>query len=295
MKRQFFMLFASAALIFVLSACNNGAANDGGSTDLPDDTTYQSQPVEDEADTAEDAGEPEERPEMPDLPFASTLPQLSPVQPGETIAVMTTNFGDITFRFFPQYAPYAVENFLTHAENGYYDGVIFHRVVPGFVIQGGDPTGTGMGGESIWGGNFPNEDMPGLHHLRGALSMANAGPDTNSSQFFVVSNAGMDEDTREFFMEMKEDLDEIVIDDGMGYTLTWGDFFTPEIIDHYLSEGGSPQLDNPFGRFTVFGQVIDGMDVVDAINNTPFIEEDRPGEGRPVEDVIILGIEVTTY
>ena len=79
-----------------------------------------------------------------------------------------------------------MENFLTHAENGYYDGMIFHRVIQDFMIQGGDPTGTGMGGESIYGAEFEDEFSMNLFNLRGALSMANAGPNTNGSQFFIV-------------------------------------------------------------------------------------------------------------
>jgi peptidylprolyl isomerase len=89
---------------------------------------------------------------------------------------------------FPDIAPKAVENFVTHAKNGYYDGVIFHRVIKGFMIQGGDPIGTGMGGESIWGNDFDNEygnnvvfDRPFL------LAMANRGPNTNGSQFFITT------------------------------------------------------------------------------------------------------------
>lgn len=105
---------------------------------------------------------------------------------GEQIVVMKTSMGTIKLRFFPDKAPLAVENFLGHAAAGYYDGVTFHRVIPGFMIQGGDPKGNGTGGESIWGKEFKNETSPALTHIRGALSMANAGPDTNGSQFFIV-------------------------------------------------------------------------------------------------------------
>ena len=105
---------------------------------------------------------------------------------GEKIAVMKTSMGEIVLKFFPGQAPKAVENFLTHAENGYYDGLKFHRVIPGFMIQGGDPQGTGTGGESIWGEPFGDEFSMDLWNFRGALSMANAGPDTNGSQFFIV-------------------------------------------------------------------------------------------------------------
>ena len=102
--------------------------------------------------------------------------QLRKPQAGDITATMKTTMGEIQILLFPDAAPKAVENFTTHAKNGYYDGLIFHRVIPDFMIQGGDPTGTGMGGESIWGKHFEDEFSPDYHNLRGALSMANAGP-----------------------------------------------------------------------------------------------------------------------
>ena len=102
------------------------------------------------------------------------------------VAIMETEKGTIKLYFFPEYAPKAVENFLTHAEQGYYNGITFHRVINDFMIQGGDPTGTGRGGESIWGHSFEDEFDVKLRNYRGALSMANAGPCTNGSQFFIV-------------------------------------------------------------------------------------------------------------
>ena len=108
----------------------------------------------------------------------------------QPIVEIETNQGTIEVKLFPEIAPKAVENFLTHAKNGYYNGIIFHRVIKGFMIQGGDPTGTGRGGESIWNKPFEDEfnsavkfDRPGL------LAMANAGPKTNGSQFFITTAA----------------------------------------------------------------------------------------------------------
>ncbi len=102
-------------------------------------------------------------------------------------ATISTNMGDIKLELFPEAAPKAVENFVVHAEKGYYNGVIFHRVIDGFMIQGGDPTGTGRGGESIWGGKFDDEISPNLKFdSAGILAMANAGPNTNGSQFFIT-------------------------------------------------------------------------------------------------------------
>lgn len=104
------------------------------------------------------------------------------------IVVLETNVGNIELKMYPHIAPLAVENFTTHVKNGYYDGIIFHRVIKNFMIQGGDPTGTGRGGNSIWNKEFKNEygknvvfDRPYL------LAMANRGPDTNGSQFFITT------------------------------------------------------------------------------------------------------------
>ena len=102
-------------------------------------------------------------------------------------AVMHTNHGDITIELFDEDAPKTVENFKKLAGDNFYNGVIFHRVIPDFMIQGGDPTGTGRGGESSWGGTLADEIHPALRHTgAGVLSMANAGKDTNGSQFFVT-------------------------------------------------------------------------------------------------------------
>jgi len=103
------------------------------------------------------------------------------------VVVLKTNEGDITLKLFPKAAPLAVENFTKLAKKGYYDGTIFHRVIKGFMIQGGDPTGTGRGGQSIWGREFKNEYAPNLVFDRPyLLAMANRGPNTNGSQFFIT-------------------------------------------------------------------------------------------------------------
>lgn len=196
------------------------------------------------------------------------LPQYSYMHKGETVATMRTNYGDISFRFFPEYAPKAVENFLTHAKEGYYDGITFHRVINDFVIQGGDPEGTGMGGESIWGGPFENEVSIDLRHFRGALCMANSGANTNRSQFYIVQcpKAG-------------EDLEAMIHSDARNVQL-----FPDYIVQKYKEKGGYPYID--FG-YTVFGQVIEGMDVVDKIASVKTDSSDKP-----VDDVIIESIDV---
>jgi cyclophilin family peptidyl-prolyl cis-trans isomerase len=107
------------------------------------------------------------------------------------IAVIETNKGTIKFELLEQDAPKTTENFRLLAEKGYYDGVIFHRVIPNFMIQGGDPLGEGYGGESAWGGKFDDEIDRGSAlyqgvYNKGTVAMANSGPNTNGSQFFIM-------------------------------------------------------------------------------------------------------------
>ncbi len=104
------------------------------------------------------------------------------------IAVVETTQGKIEIELRPDMAPLAVENFTTHAKNGYYDNLIFHRIIKSFMIQGGDPTGTGRGGESIWNKSFKDEFSPNaVFDKPGILAMANSGPNTNGSQFFITT------------------------------------------------------------------------------------------------------------
>ena len=198
-----------------------------------------------------------------DTVSTTELLQFQDPAPGSEIAIMKTSMGDITLMFFPEQAPKAVENFVTHAKNGYYNGLTFHRVINDFMIQGGDPSGNGTGGASIWDEPFEDEFTTELHNFRGALSMANAGPGTNGSQFFIVQ---------------KDTLDP-------GYEEAMRRAGWPEdVISAYVKAGGTPHLD---GRHTVFGFVTDGMDVVDAIAGV------KTGMGdRPLEDVVIRKITI---
>ena len=147
-------------------------------------------------------------------------------------ATLRTTEGAVHVELFDEDAPQTVSNFKKLAGDGFYDGVIFHRVIRDFMIQGGDPTGTGTGGPG-----YTFEDEINDHKVvRGALAMANAGPNTNGSQFFIVTT------------------------------------------------GEAPWLD---GKHTVFGRVVDGMDVVDRIEGT----DTGPGD-RPVRDIAIEGVDV---
>lgn len=122
---------------------------------------------------------------------AMTQPRSQTVAPsqGDYIATIKTNKGSFQFLLFEREAPTIGQNFIELAQKGYYDGQIFHRVIPDFMIQGGDPTGTGRGGQSYRGGQLPDEFIAGFTHLKGTVSMANAGPNSNGSQFFIVTNA----------------------------------------------------------------------------------------------------------
>ncbi|GAX76906.1 hypothetical protein CEUSTIGMA_g4352.t1 [Chlamydomonas eustigma] len=127
-----------------------------------------------------------ERPALEDLMAAETDTASIVVLPRG--AILHTTKGDISLKLFPDECPRTVENFTTHAKNCYYDSVIFHRIIKGFMLQTGDPLGDGTGGESIWGGEFEDEFHKTLRHDRpGILSMANAGPGTNGSQFFITT------------------------------------------------------------------------------------------------------------
>ncbi|CAK9212284.1 unnamed protein product [Sphagnum troendelagicum] len=119
------------------------------------------------------------------------LPYLHPRKPNPLLlfVILNTTMGVISIELFVKEAPKTVENFVTHSKNGYYNGVLFHRVIKGFMIQGGDPKGDGTGGESIWGGSFEDEFQSGLKHEPFTLSMANSGPHTNGSQFFITTVA----------------------------------------------------------------------------------------------------------
>lgn len=205
---------------------------------------------------------------------------------GEEIAVISTSEGDITLRFFPEEAPKAVENFKTLAKDGYYDGVIFHRVIEDFMVQTGDPTGTGTGGESCWGEEFEDEVSEKLHFYRGALAMANHGPNTNGSQFFIVQQKDVQEEALTALQEARDS------NDGeLGLTLhdeyfTFNDLFPDEVLDYYRTQGGAAHLEYVFGSaYTIFGQVIDGMDVVDKIAAAKTDDSDKPLEDITIESI----------
>lgn len=201
------------------------------------------------------------------------IDQFEQPKKGDTVAeIVVKDYGSIFVRFFSEAAPKAVENFITHAKDGYYDGVKFNRIFEDVMIQGGDPTGTGMGGESIWGEDFKDEFSPDLQPYRGALCMANAGPNTNSSQFFLV--------------QASQTYNEEVLSQ---VEAQYGTKFNKKAKKLYGEVGGAPWL---YRMNTVFGQVYDGLDVLDAIAKIPKTDEEM---GVPATDVIIETIKVSVY
>lgn len=185
-------------------------------------------------------------------------PQLDLTKAEGPKATIKTSLGDVRVQLFAKLVPKTVKNFVELAKKGYYDGVLFHRVIPDFMIQGGDSTGTGRGGESIYGKAFEDEFSDQLFNFNGALSMANAGPNTNGSQFFIVSASRV---PANMLGQMKM----------VGYP--------QEVINHYKENGGTPWLDH---RHTVFGQVLSGMEIVEKISKV-----DRDGMDKPKEDVVM--------
>ncbi len=197
--------------------------------------------------------------------------QMSEPAKGETVAeIVIKDFGSVHVKFFQKEAPKAVENFITHAKEGYYDGLTFHRVINDFMIQGGDPDGTGAGGKSIWGSEFEDEFADNLQPVRGALCMANAGANTNGSQFFIVQTAGK--------------YDEATLTD---FAKKSGFEFTEDALKKYADIGGTPWL---FRAHTVFGQAYKGLEVLDAV---AAIQVD--GNAKPLTDVIIEKIIISEY
>jgi cyclophilin family peptidyl-prolyl cis-trans isomerase len=182
------------------------------------------------------------------------------------------DYGDIKLKLFPEQLPEACENFLTLAKNGYYDELIFHRVIENFMIQGGDPKGNGTGGESCWGGYFDGGSDSQLINLSGALAYANSGDtSTDGSQFYIVTGQDITAQTLDQFSE------------------TYQIYYTPESRELYQQYGGAPWLDG--GSYTVFGQVIDGMELVEAISHVPT----DPQTNKPKESVYIESITVEQY
>lgn len=249
MKTKRFLTAATLlATVLVVAACGNSKDKTAASTSKNSAETATSESV--------------------DL-NSLDLPQLaSEVSADEDLVELVTTEGSIEIKLFPKYAPKAVENFMTHAKDGYYNNVSFHRVIKEFMIQTGDPKGDGTGGESIWGEEFAPEISPNLYHLNGAVAMARTGGDvsakTQGSQFYIVQN---DEN----------------VSDGLLKT-----DYPDKIIDAYKN-GGTPNLDF---QYSVFGQVVKGMDVVKKIADTETKQSTSGENSSPVKEIKIEKINI---
>lgn len=198
---------------------------------------------------------------------------------GEQIIIMNIkDYGEVKIKLFPEYASKGVENFVELAKEGYYDGLTFHRVISDFMIQGGDPEGTGRGGQSIWGGKFDGGVSPNLIHAAGAVAYANSGATldnpsptaSNGSQFYIVTGTVYDEAS--------------LSDMGAYYGISYSD----SAKEIYTTVGGTPWLD---GGYTVFGQVFEGLDIIFEIQN---VSTDQ-GNNMPLESVIMESVTVAEY
>lgn len=247
--------------------------------------------------------------------------QLMAPEIGETVAVFETTMGTIIMRLFPESAPITVANFKGLIENKYYDGITFHRVINGFMIQGGDPTATGMEGKSVWGSDFEDEFNANLLNLRGAVAMANSGVNTNGSQFFINQNKtsyteeDLDYDIiyQAYYTQNKDDLTQwytstpklqeqyadsesyikAVIDAEISKTSLLSYKVPEEAWKLYEKVGGNITLDGAWklsGGHSVFAQVVVGMSVVDAISA---VEKGR--NDKPIKDVVINKAYLTAF
>lgn len=194
---------------------------------------------------------------------------------GERIAVINVkDYGTIKIKLFPEDADKGVENFVGLTEMNYYDEIIFHRVIPNFMIQGGDPRGNGTGGKSIWGDSFDGGTSENLYHFTGAVAYANSGStSTNGSQFYIVN-------TPDGYLDMTC---------AEYYTYSGGQYNWPaNVVEKYKEVGGVPFLD---GGYTVFGQVFEGMDVVRAISAV----ETNPKNDKPLTQVMMESVTIEEY
>lgn len=257
MKKVISFLITMTVLLFVLTGCGNKEVTNNTSNKMSNKTANTS-------NTAQKSSKEDSKVNVDYEKAAKN--QMAEPSSGQTIAVIhIKNYGDVKVKFFEEVAPKAVENFVTHAKDGYYNGVTFHRVINEFMIQGGDPEGTGMGGESIWGTDFEEELDPELVPYRGSLCMASRGLENSpslGSQFFITQ-ASYNEQMASYMQ-------------AGGYPA--------DLLEQYKTYGGYLSL---YQQYTVFGQVYEGMEVVDKIAAVETDESDKP-----VEDVVIESIDV---
>lgn len=337
MKRIFAGIFAG--LLIGLAGCGTG-----GSSSSSQASSASPAPSEESSQEASQPSSEGELTEVPPFNGLDPAASLSNEELAATIqaayegtgefapdklptAELVTSMGNIKIRLFPQFAPKAVENFITHAKDGYYNNTKFHRIVKDFMIQGGDPKGDGTGGTSIWKAPFEDEVNDILHNFRGALSMANAGHNTNGSQFFIVQNntpltdeswnvltpsiymnrqtfeayqrlipfaEGLTEETVQSDTRLQQAMDILNAElaEKKSQNMMPEEYNTrlQPAKDIYKQVGGTPHLDN---LHTVFGYVYEGMDVVDAIASVE-VNGEAPKDNVLVKEIIITEPEETS-
>lgn len=221
--------------------------------------------------------------------------QLEAPKADEEIAVVETNYGSFKLRFFPDEAPKAVQNFKSLAKNGYYNGLTFHRVITDFMIQGGDPNGNGTGGQSIWEKPFEDEFTSYLLNITGAVAMANSGPNTNGSQFFINNKSPQNFEGWQRYDQYYEIYKKNPQNFVRSYKTTVNmSSISDEIKKLYENNGGNPSLDGFYSvtkrGHTVFAQIFEGMDVVDEISKVKTDSNDSP-----LEKVKIININFQNF
>lgn len=305
--RRFLALILCLSLIFVFCGCGTKPDNKGENTNSTGtasvDKTLTNVPNKPEfVNVGENGSRTDD-----EVGFQLEKPEV-----GEKIVVLQTTEGDIYMRLFPESAPITVTNFIGLVENKYYDGLTFHRVINDFMLQTGDPKGNGTGGNSVWGEAFADEFNANLLNIRGAVSMANSGANTNGSQFFInqkktsYTKSQLDYDS--MYSSLYDYNKESLESDYKTYSAQYGASFTSEyptvenfvestIKNHiaksallsylvpnevwsfYKSNGGNITLDGAWKAgtgHTVFAQVFKGMDIVDKIAAVKTDSNDKP-------------------
>lgn len=237
------------------------------------------------------------------------------IESGDTYAVISVkNYGDIKIKLFPEEAPYAVQNFIDLAMNGYFEGKSIHRVISDFMIQGGSLNGDGTGGNSAEGGEFACEVNGNMRHFYGALCYANAAG-KNTCQFYIVNNKTPQSVNAEFYNGYAEYYATMVEayksnstkyeqgSEGYVYFTSMADSYsgmikgaelmseklTDEIVAKYAEVGGVPFLD---GGYTVFGQTVEGFDVIDKISAAETVMGSNGSQSSPVDEIVISTVAI---
>lgn len=230
---------------------------------------------------------------------------------GDLVATIEIeNFGTIKAKLFPEAAPVGVENFQKLCESGYYNGKNIHRVMAGFMFQGGSLNGDGTGGQAmVNGGSFGVEAADNMRHFYGALCYANAAG-KNSTQFYIVNNKEQNafDTDYQYFKSQVEKCDELIkkakeagasdyvtyytqVKNSLKETVEKYDKFPDNVKELYNKNGGVPHLD---GDYTVFGQVYEGFDVIDAVSAVEVSDNGAGEQSKPIEEIIIKSITVST-